>query len=733
MRAVRPRARILAYLVAAMTALVALSAASGGVNTPYSGWYAGNPLLGANRLTDLACAGNTCYAAGDAGTALKSTDGGATWTGIVTGLTVDLPRIRLIGGDANKIVAGGGCAVRRSEDGGESFSRPPFAPSDTSCPFSVNALAFPSENVGYLLLNGGNVVSTTDAAQTFSRKTSVPGSATCSGPCVVLPDLLCRSDTTCFAATNGDGTIQRTTDGGGSWTQVAASGGPPLRGLEAVGMTLYAVGNGLTVLKSTDGGQDWNRQPVTGTPPGNLTSVRCGDADTCLMTTEAGKVLRTTDGGKTYESVAPSTDPVHAVDFASQTRAVAVGALGTAAISDDAGANWRAVGSRISGSFSVLHAASDTAAYAGGSNGVLARTTNAGQTWANVSAPTAATVTGIAAPTADRVFVLAADGTVQRSDNGGVSYRLLNTGTTSTPRAVAAVSSNTVFLVGPVGVRQSANGGETFRASTATVVRSARLDAVDDAGSAVVVYGPKRIAMTSDGGNTWRAVKPPKKQNIRDVDFVSTRVGFLLDLRGRLWKTTNGGRKWHEVATAGASGSQIEFADARSGYMTLGSSYALRPLAGLLLRTADGGLTWHPQLLNREAVRAVEAAGRTDYALSGESGLFATTSRGDAGGPQSLSIRTKTSVLRKPARISVSGRLSPADGGETVVVARYLGGRWQQQTALVASNGSFATRWTVGGTAVFVAQVLGDADHAGTGSKPLSVTLKPKKKVKKRS
>jgi hypothetical protein len=231
----------------------------------------------------------------------------------------------------------------------------------------------------------------------------------------------------------------------------------------------------------------------------------------------------------------------------------------------------------------------------------------------------------------------------------------------------------------------------------------------------------------------WRAVKPPKKQTVRDMDFVSARVGFLLDLRGRLWKTMNAGRKWVQVDTAGASGSLIEFADARSGYMTLGTGYALRPLAGMLLRTADGGLTWHPQLLNRDVVRAVEAAGRTDYALSGEPALLATTSRGDAGAPQKLSIRTKTRVLRKPARISVSGRLTPADGGETVVVARYLGGRWQQQTALVASNGSFATRWTVGGTAVFVAQVLGDADHAGTGSRPLTVTLKAKKKVEKRS
>jgi hypothetical protein len=47
-------------LAALAAAVTLLSAASAGVNTPYSGWYSGNPLLGPNRLTDLACAGNTC-------------------------------------------------------------------------------------------------------------------------------------------------------------------------------------------------------------------------------------------------------------------------------------------------------------------------------------------------------------------------------------------------------------------------------------------------------------------------------------------------------------------------------------------------------------------------------------------------------------------------------------------------------------------------------------------------
>ena len=74
-----------------LAALAVLSTASAGVNNPQSGWYSGNPLLGPNALRELACSGSTCYASGDFGTLLKSADSGATWRGIVTGLTLDLP------------------------------------------------------------------------------------------------------------------------------------------------------------------------------------------------------------------------------------------------------------------------------------------------------------------------------------------------------------------------------------------------------------------------------------------------------------------------------------------------------------------------------------------------------------------------------------------------------------------------------------------------------------------
>ena len=241
---------LVAGLVPLLLAGALLSGASAGVNTPHSGWYSGNPLLGPNQLNDVACSGQTCYAAGSFGTLLKSTDAGATWSGIVTGLAAGLSRVRLAGGEPQRVVTGGGCALRRSDDGGETFLRLPFSARDTSCPAQLLTFAFPTVDVGYLFLAGGAVLSTADGGRTFTRRTAVPGG--------VPTDVDCLGADTRLVTSGG--TIQRTADGGVSWTQVH-SGPPVLNSIDAAGgTTLYAVGNGLTVLKSEDAGATWKRK-----------------------------------------------------------------------------------------------------------------------------------------------------------------------------------------------------------------------------------------------------------------------------------------------------------------------------------------------------------------------------------------------------------------------------------------------------------------------------------------
>lgn len=700
------------FLLAAIAALAVLTTASAGVNTPQSGWYSGNPLLGPNALRDLACAGSTCYASGDFGTLLKTTDGGSTWQGIVTGLTLDLRRVGLAGGAPDRVIVGGGCALRRSDDGGDHFARLPFTARDQGCASPLVAFSFPTEKIGYVLLTNGRILSTADGGRSFSRKTTVPSNAS---------DLLCTSTTTCFAA--GPGAIMRTADSAVSWTQVASVNVSLNRITVADASTLYAAGDFLYVAKSIDGGKTWTSHRLENVPSRDLTGIRCGDALHCLMTTRDATsfapLYRTTDGGTTATAVTPSEDPSLATAFTSPTHVVAVGGVGSAQISDDAGATWTAVGTRITGVFGTL-AGSGNVAYAGGQSGALIRTADAGQTWSIVSPPTDFVITGLAPVGADRLYVLTSDNAIQRSDNSGASYSLLNQGTFQ-PAAIAAIDRDRLLLLGR-GAELSLNGGDSFTPATGKIAR-AQLNAADLATGAVFAYGRSRIFVSTDRGSHWREVSKPTRRLILDLDFVGPNIGYLLDTRGSLWKTTNAGGNWKLLAGVGWPGYQVEFSSPLNGYVAIPGFGSIRN-GGFVLRTTDGGRSWHPQLVSAYPLALVKSGGSIDYALAGTSVMYGTHAGGDVGAGSAMTISARVPSRKKPRAVLVSGRLTPADGGEEIVISMLQGGRWTHRLVTAASNGTFATRWSLRRSATFVAQVLGDADHRGAGTTPLTVSVR---------
>src|SRR3954451_3031431 len=142
------------------------------VRGAHSGWAWGSPRPQGMDLTALAFAGQTGYAAGAFGTMLKTTDGGRSWTALATGLTEPLSTVRVL--NAQSVVVGGVCALRRSDDGGRTFRRLPWTASDESCFGGIQAVDFPTATTGVLLLGDGTVRRSTDSGKTWSRRTSGP-------------------------------------------------------------------------------------------------------------------------------------------------------------------------------------------------------------------------------------------------------------------------------------------------------------------------------------------------------------------------------------------------------------------------------------------------------------------------------------------------------------------------------------------------------------------------------
>jgi len=719
-------------MAAAVSTLATLCAfalpSSAAVSVGHSGWYWGNPLPQGNDLFEVEMFGMRGYAVGAFGTVLRTDDAGSSWTGLPSGTTTDLTDLQVL--DADTVLTGGGCALRRSDDGGRGFKRLPFTASDQRCSAEVSSFHFPTQATGYILLGDGTVLQTPDGGGSFAQRTAVPGTAATGSGDDAATDLFFTGPQTGVAVTSSGrsgGRIFRTTDGAGSWTLVASSD----RGLAGVSFpnpdTGYAVGSGNAIFQTTDGGATWAAKPLAGAPAGNaLTDIRCSGPTTCIISTSGGeRLLRTSDGGETGTSVSPSTRKVFAAAFSSSTRVVAVGLGGTTAVSDTAGDTFAPVGGRLAGMFDRLRAVSATIAYAAGADGRLARTVDGGRSWTPIGVSTADDVRDVSFPTLRTGFALDASGTALRTDNEGATWRILNTGTTSRPQSILALDARRVLLIGPRGIRRSTNGGEQFSAVRSRAVRRTSLFGVDRAGGSVFVYGTGRLAVSTNGGSTWRAVRLPRGMGIAEVDFTTPRAGYLLQQSGRLFSTRNRGRAWTEVLSLGSNaGSYLAFGNTRNGFIAGGEA---DEALGSVLRTTDGGRSWQPQLITPTPLTDLAAAGANGgFALEDtrENRLFGTDSGGVAGRASRLTLKAGARQVRRGTRVRITGRLRPAQGGEFVVLARRTGRSWVRRPVRVASSGAFSATVRLRATSRFVAQWRGDDARRGDGTPAVTVKVR---------
>jgi photosystem II stability/assembly factor-like uncharacterized protein len=522
----------------------------------------------------------------------------------------------------------------------------------------------------------------------------------------------------------------------------------PVKALTFVtGQIGYAVGDRSLFLKTTDGGATWVAKDIGGNGAQNLTAVRCADEKTCVVTTDTGTLLGiTVDGAATFTFPTPSTDPILAAAFATPTRLAAAGQQGSTVVSDDTGANFRPIGGRLTGKFSRIVAGKvPGSAFAPGPNATLGKTVDGGKTWTRGNVTTTADVLDVSFPTVADGYALDVSGGLFRTSSGGQFWKTLDTGSTARPGAVYAPSAETVMVIGPTGVRRSTDGGGSFVATKGTAVARTKLGAVDRAGSAIVAYGTQDLIRSVDGGKTWTTIKKPGKYvkrgkklvnqlTIRNADFVDASHGFLLDGAGRLFRTNNGGKAWTELPGVGTNAARgMSFSSAQDGYLVISTFGDVDRATGFLLRTDDGGATWHPQFVvsNPIADDGIAAGGATDYLLGGEQSLLYSTTGGDSGSASDLTITAPKTKYKKATHIVVTGKLKPASGNERVTVAYRRPGStsWRTQTVTVSANGSFTSSWNLAkGANVFVAQWQGDFRSHGDGSKVLTVTVGKVKK-----
>jgi photosystem II stability/assembly factor-like uncharacterized protein len=289
------------------------------------------------------------------------------------------------------------------------------APIWTEQPSGVSArfrgISSASDRVVWASGSNGTILRTADGGATWQRLT-VPDADK-----LDFRDIDAVSDDTAYALSIGNGEasrIYKTSDAGKTWT-LQFTNTDPKAFFDAMafwdaerGIAFSdSVDGQLVILRTDNGGGAWTRVPAAGLPPAlnnegafaaSGTNVAVYGRDHVWIGTSVSRVLRSSDGGRTWSAAATplatgSAAGIFSIAFRDDKHGIVVGgdyskeaeAVDNAAVTDDGGVTWKLV-KGLSGFRSVvtyLPGESSTAIAVG--PGGADQSTDDGKTWTPVT------------------------------------------------------------------------------------------------------------------------------------------------------------------------------------------------------------------------------------------------------------------------------------------------------------------------------------------------------------
>jgi photosystem II stability/assembly factor-like uncharacterized protein len=401
------------------------------------------------------------------------------------------------------------------------------------------------------------------------------------------------------AAVGELGAILVTSDAGVTWKAAESGTDQSLRGVAFADATNgVVVGAGGTVLRTADGGHTWTAMRIGSTA--ELRAVAFGGPGVAVIVGESGTVLRTEDGGGAWKPVASgTTSTLRAVRFASPSVAVAAGDDGALVRSTDGGLTWASLESGTSAALRGLHfVTATTGVVVGGDDRrwraerVVLRTTDAGATWTKTSVPRGGRLYAATRASDGTIVAVGEAGASIRSSDQGLTWQVADAvkGTDNTSNWFASVASAGPALVAvSYGGRifRSTDGGVGWTSANQTPDHTA---AIARAGDGALVIGTGSFIFRFVGAKLEKTKS--ESLQVRGIRFLDSLVGVAVGSKGTIQRTVDGGKTWATVE----SGTKRDFLSVAFSDRNHGIAVAAGSGSGAgMVRTEDGGLTWHAQ------------------------------------------------------------------------------------------------------------------------------------------
>ncbi len=462
-------------------------------------------------------------------------------------------------------------AILRTRDGGTTWERMVHLSFN-----SPQGMYMWDDQRGIVVGGSGGIFRTADG---FENTTGSSGTSTYG----TLRSVTFANDTLGLIGTDA-GRIYRSTNGGVSWTLITSGVGSSysIVGLSMPSVdTAYASAYGVGVIRSTDGGLTW--QPTATSAPTGSRALHFSDALTGVVVGNGGNIHRTNDGGATWVQASSGvTQNILALTVQGNVM-LAAGGSGNILRSTNAGATWTvlAVGTGTTVHQSITLSPEGVGII--GTNGRINGTVDFGATWQLLRLGTFHTLLGKVAFQNDLVGA-----TIGYQTSGGLESGLLRTTDGGRNWSNAGSGGLGIHLL-PSGIGCLGGGSGSFARTTDAFDTRIQANGPDvairctwsiDANTHFVaggaVYGG--IYRTTNAGSTWVRVLDVGNITISDLWFVNSQQGYAVGEYGDNYRTMDGGLTWQPmVPTSG--GHTIFFLNDTLGW----TKY---------FRTTDGGNTW---------------------------------------------------------------------------------------------------------------------------------------------
>jgi len=399
----------------------------------------------------------------------------------------------------------------------------------------------------------------------------------------------------------------------------------------AVGKTFgVAAGGDGELLVTNDGGATWEAPPawrkrnaeaelVNKVPNWFRNAAVAGDAHAWIVG-DGGIVVRTTDGGKTFDVTRiPGNDFFTAVRFADTRHGWILG-WHNAYRTEDGGETWRMqpnAGGVFMNGLSVLDAHT---AWIAGHYGCIQHTTDGGKNWRTLNDYTDLYAVAMID---DKLGYAGADsGAILKTTDGGRTWAFLDVPRGSAIEAIQFRDANTGWAVGDFGhIIYTTDGGATWKTGSIDFRDIIKDLHFFDAQRGVVVGAKGAIFTTDNGGATWQRVDTPTDRMLYGVDFPTPQTGYACG-SGVILKTNDGGATWAELASPSIEIlSDVRFVNETDG-LVVGD-------IGQMFVTLDGGATWQQKLCpTREWLHHIEVVDDKTVLVAGSRGTILRSTDG---------------------------------------------------------------------------------------------------------